>query len=392
MQLFNFYHDHNLQKRIHADFWLFEFSVWLHTIARSLVSVFIPIFLFELGYGVPTIIAYYLLFNCFDVPLNFAAGRLVQKIGARKVIILATVVSIAYFALLGRIVGASLIALGLLALLDAIYDSFYWVGHIYLFLNSDHSPRHDNRGTGILYGMRTFGSMLGPILGAGLLLFTSQGFLLLVSILLFIFSIFPLMDLKHIADHPHVPRIPIREFFKHPEDRKNYLSTFLTSFHAASEVVIWPLFIFTLFGTLSSVAYIAIIVSLSKIACSYVAGTIRRTQRRSFVIVGSLSLAAVWTLRIFYPVPGLIYASVLLTGLLTLLVDVPVTVGIFEHGRGMRALSTATYRNTASMSGQLTLYLILLFATNIFEIDFAIAAVAMLLLASLSALPNFKRT
>jgi MFS family permease len=392
MQLFNFYHDQALQKKIHGDFWLFEFSVWLHTIARSLVSVFVPIFLFKLGYGLPVILGYYLLFNCFDVPLNFVAEKMMRRIGARKVIILATLASIAYFALLGRITGANLLALGVLALLDAIYDSFYWVGHIYLFLNSNHAPRHDNRGTGILYGMRTFGSMLGPIIGAGLLLFTSQSFLLLVSVLFFVFSILPLLDLRHVADRPHIPHVPIREFLKHPADRKNYISTFLASFHAASEAVIWPLFIFSLFGTISSVAYIAIIVSLSKIVCSYIAGTIRRNQRRSLVIIGGLALAVVWTLRIFYPVPGFIYTSILLTGLLALFIDVPITVGVFEHGRGMRALPTATYRNAISMSGQLTLYLILFFTVNVFEIDFGIAALAMLLLASLNALPVFKRT
>jgi MFS family permease len=389
MQLFHFYNNH--RKELSSDFWLFEFSVWLHTIARSVIAVFVPIFLLQLGYGIRTVIAYYLLFNLIDVPLNFAVEALLRRIGARRVIVLATLASIAYFLLLGRISNGSLLLLALLALLDAIYDTFYWVGHIYLFLNSSGAPKESNKHTGILYSIRTFGGMIGPLIGAGLLLFTSENFLILISVILFIFSIIPLIDLKHTADRPRVPHFTFRHFFKDPRDKRDYFYTFLTAIHAASDGVVWPLFIFTLFGTIKSVAYIAIIVSISKIVCSYLSVILRKKRRQELIALGAISLAVIWILRLLYPLPGFIYASVLIAGFLTLLVDVPIDVSLFERGRGMRALATATYHNVISMSGQLALYALLIVATSIFKFDFILAGLSMLLLAGISSAAIIKR-
>ncbi len=50
MHLFNFYQSHGARHLSFSDFWMYELSMWLHTLAHALVSVFIPILLLKSGY------------------------------------------------------------------------------------------------------------------------------------------------------------------------------------------------------------------------------------------------------------------------------------------------------------------------------------------------------
>src|SRR5260370_579799 len=61
MRLFHHYHGLRAHHVVQREFWLFELSIWIHMVARSLIAVFLPILMLRLGYSVGAVIIYNLL-------------------------------------------------------------------------------------------------------------------------------------------------------------------------------------------------------------------------------------------------------------------------------------------------------------------------------------------
>lgn len=370
----------------HSDFWLFELSVWLHVFALSLVNVFIPILLLEAGYSIETVILYYVVYNAIDVPLNFLARRLVRSIGARLVIVAGTVFAVLFFLALEQVTSGGIAMLFVLASLAALYDAFYWVAHLYLFIESDKKNKDAGKSTGIIYSVRKFAGFMGPALGAGLLIFWSSEALIVASVFFFILSLVPLIKVDEFPDKPAPSRLSFKGFFSTWEERKNYALTSLFSLHSAAEGVLWPLFIFVVFGTIESVAIVPIIVSVTTIVFSYLAGRIARSERDRIIGMGAFLIALVWILRITLEGSFFLYASIFLVGFFSLFVSIPIDSNVFTRAKETDALNASTYRNTFHMFIKFIFYGILGLMVSIFEVSFIIAALSMFILIAIDYL------
>lgn len=380
MKLFNSYHNSRIHSIINSDLWNFELSTWLHMIGWSVISIFIPILMLVAGYSLTAVLVYEAIFYLIDVPLNFVASYLTKTIGARAVVIIATVIVAAYFITFRFISFGGWGILIALALLAALYDTFYWVAHLYLFMESSGSKKEISRNNGIITGIRSFGGMLGPAIGAAILLFGNEFSLIAVSILFFVLSIIPLLWLRHIKDIPQQD-VSIKEFFKEPPEKRDFLSWFLYSIHLGVEGVMWPLFIFTLFGTLKSIALIAVIMSVSKIILSLISGVVPSGRRNRIILLGILATLAVWIIRIVYPSTVFYYVSILIIGVLTVLIEVPLDSNIFERARMKnQTLASSTYRNAIIMLPQGILFLGLALLVGVFKVSFGIAIASLVVL------------
>src|SRR4051812_46445062 len=129
-----------ISKFFRTDLHLFELTVLLHAFAQALVSVFIPIFLYKLGFGLSEIVVFYIIFNFVDVPLNLFAAKLIQKRGARFVVMLGLFSQVIYFIILYNL-QHNWTMLFLLAEFIAVFDSFYWVAHLYIFASAAHKSK-----------------------------------------------------------------------------------------------------------------------------------------------------------------------------------------------------------------------------------------------------------
>ena len=346
-------------------------------IGWSVISIFVPILMLVAGYSLTAVLVYEAIFYLIDVPLNFVAGRLIKMIGARAMVIIATIIVAVYFVTFRFISFGGWSILIALAVLAALYDTFYWVAHLYLFMESSGSKKEISRNNGMLTGIRSFGGMLGPAIGSAILLFGNEMTLIVVSILFFILSIIPLLWLYHIKDIPR-QEISIKEFFKELPEKRDFLSWFLYSIHLGVEGVMWPLFIFTLFGTLKSIALVAIIMSISKIILSLVSGVIPFRQRNQVISLGILVTLIVWIIRIIYPSTVFYYVSILIVGVLTVLIEVPLDSNIFERARMKNfTLASSIYRNAIIMLPQGILFLGLALLSGVFKVSFGVAIVSL---------------
>jgi MFS family permease len=377
MRLFQRYHYHQIDKFFHTDFWLFETSVWSHVFARSMISIFIPIFLLQMGWAISQVMLFYFIFNIFDAPLNFFAKWLIYKIGARKVIALGTLAYVAFFAILYNLSFGLWTLLILMALLFAIYDTFYWVGHIYFFMRCEKNDRNVSRGVSFLYIARKIAGFLAPIFGVLILIFFDKQFLILASMLILLLSIIPLFRIKDTKDRPDKKPKSFGEFFKKGKGLKEYIIKGVCSFHGVAEGVVWPIFIYTIFKTVESVAAIPVIVAATVVVFTYFTGKIKKSNRRKVMTWGAFLMGMTWILRLSVDSSIFYYISVFLMGVFTILFSLPLESDIYEKGEKKDALSTAAYMNFFSMFPRIFFYGLLYLLLEIFQVSFLLAVVSM---------------
>jgi len=370
----------------HADFWLFEFSVWLHVVAKSLVFVFIPVLLYRAGFSVNEIMVYYIIFHAIDVPLNFLVPPLIRRYGARIVFALSSVFAIGFFGILSFITPGDWFTLIGLAVCAALYDVMYWIAHLFLFIQSNKVDARTDRNTSILYSIKKTALVVGPAAGAGILIFAGDTTLLVVAIVLFICALVPLVKVDDFADIPDTPRWTFRQFFTHLRERKNYISAALFGIHRGVELIIWPLFIFVMLGSIESVALVPIILSATAIIFTYFSKQNTVEFRGAMITVGALLLSGVWMVRVYVQSELFIFFSIFLVGLFTLLVTIPLNADIFDRALRTDPLSAATYRNMASMAGKLVMFIFLAVIVNVFHVGFVTAFFALVILAGVNGM------
>ncbi len=377
MHLFWHYHSHRIDRDFSPDFWLYELAVWLHVLGRSLIAVFIPILLLQIGYELGEVIFFYLIYNLIDVPLSFLVRHLVCKIGARWVVILGKIWSIGFFVLLALITSNSWPLLMLLALFGAFYDTFYWIGHRFLFMKSTGEASDVGTKTGVLYAVQRFAGLIGPAAGAGILVFFNQQALIYVSIAILVMSVFPLLKVNDFPDKPAKKPLPLKVFFAKWRERKNFLSAGFFSIHGSAEGVLWPLFIFVVFKTIESVAIVPVIISITAIAFSYFAGYFQRTARDRAIVFGAALIALVWIARMVVDAELFLFVSVFLVSTFSILVTIPLSSDIFSRGKKIDPLNTSTFMNVANMLAKAILYGILALFVNVFGVGFVVAVVSL---------------
>lgn len=369
-----------------ADFWLFELSVWLHVIAKTLVFVFIPLLLYRVGFSINDIVFFFVVFFAIDIPLNLAMPPLVRSCGARFVLGLSAFFAIIYFVLLSLLTPNDWVMFITIAVCAALYDVTYWVSHLFLFVESNRQNPQTDKNTGILFSVKQIAGMIGPIIGGGILIFASDITLYTTAIVIFVLSLIPLIRVDDYADTPLANDWTFRKFFCHVRERKNYISVALYGIHRGIEVVIWPLFIFVTIGTIESVALVPVILAGTTILFTLVSGSRSVSFRGAMITVGALLLAGVWILRLVVVNDFIIYFSVFCVGLFQLLISIPLNADVFERALATDPLSAVTYRNMFSVFGQLVVFSILLVLLNVFHVSFLLAAFTLLVLGGVNGL------
>lgn len=385
MHGYHFYLGHRAGRHF-SDFWLYELSMWLRTLAYSLVSIFIPILMLKSGYDIRAVVLFFLIYNVIDVPMNFVARYLIRKYGARLAIALATCVTIAFFWLLLQLTQPTTAIILGLAVLSALHDSLYWVAHFFLFIES--GEKRAAKSTGTMYAVRQAALILGPAIGAGILILATQQLLLYVTILILVISLVPLLSLRGLPDKPRGPSLSYKEFFAFPEGKRVYLSSAFYGVHDSVESHLFPVFVFLIFGTLQSVAVIPVLVSVAAIFTALLLGRIRSNMRGLAIALGGLAIAAIWLVRLFVPDPTIYYASVLLMSICTYFVLVPLDTTMLEYAKRVQdPLTASTYRNIVYMFTNVLIFGTLMLLLNIFEPSFAIAATSVFALAVIHLIP-----
>lgn len=375
----------NIRHYLATELSKIELSVWLHAIAHSLVGVFIPILLLQSGFSLLHVILFLLLFNIFDVPLNFLARRLVLRFGAVNTIMLSNVAALAYFGLIG-FTQYSWPVLVVMAFAAAVYDSFYWVAHWFVFNQAVRATKEVGKQVSLVMFARSLGGFIAPAVGALILIFLDKGYLILVSMLLFGLAALTICSIKQSHLKPKKEK-SLSAFFKEKWNRNNFVTTILYAFHTETEGTILPLVIFLMFKSIEMVGALPVITAFfAMIFMLYVGKLTDRLSRRFMIAFGAVGISIVWLIRLLLPGLDTFYLTAIAIAFLAPLVFIPLEARLVQAAKKTGVLNASTFHNTAYMGTNVVIYAILFLTVEIVKVPFLEAALAMILLALFNSL------
>lgn len=213
-------------------------SVVVRSLANSMSGIFIPVFLFTIGYPVWQIMTYYALAFTSQYIFGIPIAKSVAKIGPKHTILISYIIQV--FSMIGlvylkyepNIFIASALLLGL--------------GNIMFFLpyHVDFSKvKHKKTGgkeLGVAYLLERFGAVLGPIAGGLIAYFFGAEYIFVASLVILLIAVVPLLMS---AEPTRLNQKLHYEDFRLKDIKDDLISYGSFTIEAATSITIWPLFV-----------------------------------------------------------------------------------------------------------------------------------------------------
>ena len=238
-----------------------EFNIFsfLSTFARSLIEIFISLYLFKNGISLHNIILFYFCVNMFAVPLSYVFVKLGEKTKYIYIMIIGLIAFIIVQLLLRNVINSNYYLI-LLAFVYSVYRRGYWVARrLYI---TEIMPTNKTSGLfSIVLVLSQLASIVAGCVGSIILNNVGIVTLTIISSTLLFLSVIPLLGIKH----NNVSKdIKLKESIK-KYNKNNYL---VFSFYELNNLLtfIFPIYIalhvensYFLVGNLNVISNIAII-------------------------------------------------------------------------------------------------------------------------------------
>ena len=323
---------HLLRLNLNKELKEIYISLSLREWAVQLVGIFIPIYLYTLGFPLIDILVYYLMFHVFHLLSAFlVVGKLAKRFGVKHLMLF----SMPF--LFGFIVVAALlqfykgIPLVLLSFLYGMANSLYWVG-----FNAEFAKFSDlkNRGRemSFMYIISYFFAACGPFIGG--LLIVYFGYLVLYGVVLcmLILSVVPLFMSK---DFSGKKQYKISKVFVKRSIRYDYLPHVVFGVTGAIFIFVWPLIIH-LRGIFANVSGLGLLFTLTFIVGMFLAYYVGKLTDRvkNFINIAKISnviFAILWVFRWLANTAGMLIGVEIVSGLNRSFANVPLDKYIYNR-------------------------------------------------------------
>ncbi len=275
---------------------LFYASISLYNFASSIVTIFIPIYLFTKGFSVNLIIIFYAISQVGRLLLLPISAYLSSAFGAKRILGIAFIIEIFYYLFLQRIVYTSHLSLVFIlsALLFGVLYAFLWLP--YLVHISKISP-DENRGK-IAAQIRIYSSIVsvaGPLLGGIIIAKYGFSYAFVLAILITI----PAIALLLLTPEASKIRGINFSFINVKKIYPDLIANGFFNFQDILNSTVWIIFIFIIVPKYSSIGLIETIsLVVSLITLHFIGIWTDKFNRAKLLFWGSISNSLVGVLRI----------------------------------------------------------------------------------------------
>jgi MFS family permease len=213
-------------------------SMLFRSLALSLIGVFVPIYLYQLGYPLEHIFAFFMSFFIVRSIVQLPAGYLVAMIGPKHTIVVSylfQVVTSLFFLTLPTVAWPLFAIASVWAISNTLFFTAYHVD----FSKVKHSD-HGGKELGFADIMQRVGGVIGPLVGGIVATVAGAEYIFLATIILLFVGLVPLLSTPEpVRTHQH---ISFRSLDVRPLGRDIVSFVGLTINHQLS-VTLWPLFL-----------------------------------------------------------------------------------------------------------------------------------------------------
>ena len=268
------------------------FSVALRSFAISLISIFIPLYLFqEKGLSFEQTLLFFIFYSVVFAVTTPLAAKFASRFGIKHSIIVGVPLYMLFVTLMNYS-SSTIMQLLLTSASLGASQAFYWMGMHLVFFHASH-PEHRGEEVGIRSGVTVLSTMLGPFIGG--LLITFVGFNAVFGLTAFILSASVVVLLLN-GDGYASYHFSMRTVFD-PKYWKDSLFFVSRGSHVIVQGVIWPLFIFFILKSYLSMGVIGSLMSLSSAVLFWGVGRYSdHADKRKIMRWGSVLESGMWVI------------------------------------------------------------------------------------------------
>lgn len=339
----------------------FYLSVALRMLGFALIGIFIPIYLYNLGYSIPSIIIYFAISIMVHIALMYLSCRLALRYGVARTNLLAMPFAILslFFLFLLPTHPAYFI---LVAILDGIQSAFYWFSFHYFFATLSASSDRAKK-----YGLVTIiiqaGGLIGPFIGGLILTYSSMQTLLLIAGTFLFLSTFPLFFIHRAPNDEHLDWHNLFDGFS----SRQFLAYFGYGFQMFIDTALWAIFFYLIVQQYLTVGFATTIAEIGAILFVYVISYLSdKISRRTLLRINTLCMSTFTFLR---SLAVTFWQGFLLNTIFRLsyvAVDIPFSALYYDRAEKNRIAQNILRREYGLHLGTLTsfLFLLILFTTS----------------------------
>ncbi len=256
----------------------------LRTMALSLIMVFVPIYLYNLGYGLTGVLSYYLFVSIFYMLGDYATGKMVARFGPKSILAISFPLMIINFIFLLTL-PAYHWPLYLLALSYTIPGNLFWIPYHNDFSKAKKSGNVGEE-IGVMKILTTLLGALGPLIGGIIAGEFGIQYTIGLTIFVLVIGTFPILKTPKVVGRQR--KFDMRTF----SIKDNWQDIIAYGGYGLEEITsqaIWPLFIFLIVGTYREVGFITTLALVVAILVTVLTGKVTdKYEKRKVLRFGGI--------------------------------------------------------------------------------------------------------
>lgn len=364
------YLNHHLTRQLNELY----ISTVIFAFSESILLIFVPVYLYKLGYGLTQILLYFGLHYLAYAVLMLVSGKIIARIGYEAAIGWSMPLYACYLASLALLPAHAWLFL-ISSVLLAIFKSMYWPAfHADFVKFSDSGARGEE--VGALKVLVGAASVMGPAIGGFILARFGFSVILSISIVLSLLSLIPLFVSREPRSQEQFwIKNTVMKFFR-PKYRNDVIANFGVGEDTIAQAV-WPVFMFSVLASYQAIGAVTTAALFVTFVAVLIIGKLAdRSPKSRLIKTTSSAVFLSWVIRIFSFNWLSIFASDALYNISKRTLDVPVQAIVYGRPRQDAILSYVIFREIAlSLSKALTAILAgaLIYFTGQIFLTFALA-------------------
>lgn len=364
-------------------------SMFLRSLALSIIAIFVPIYLYKIGFSLSSIFFMYFVWFIARVFFAYLIAKMVNAIGPKHTIAFATVMHIIFLTMLMTIQDLHW-PLFLVGLVGSFATGAFVLAFEVDFSKVKHTE-HGGKELGYEQMFERIGAVLGPLAGGLVASYINPRYTIAMAILILCVSLVPIFMS---AEPTHTHKKVTFAGFPYKRHARDFTSSVALSVENVISSIAWPIFISVVVLTTNTFAKLGLLASVSTavaLIAIYAIGKLVDEQKgRLLLNLGAISNAILHLFRPFVTGIGQILGVNMINEPITVAYRLPFMKGRFDAAdqvvgyRAVYFMVVDMFQSVGNAAVWLLLWVISVWQGPIFalKLSFIIAAIASLLIMS----------